>query len=78
MLANYLTSFGGYQTAVWDGKGRERTFRVQRSGFRVQGLALRVKGSEFRAARLLCNVCNMWISSRIKKHFIHRLRRLLR
>jgi hypothetical protein len=22
MLANYLTSFGGYQTAVWDGKGR--------------------------------------------------------
>jgi len=47
MLANYLTSFGGYQTAVWDGKGRGTLeFKVQSSG--VQGIEFRVQSSGFR------------------------------
>ena len=46
MLANYLTSFGGYQTAVWDGKGRGTLeFKVQSSG--VQGIEFRVQSSGY-------------------------------
>jgi hypothetical protein len=56
MLANYLTSFGGYQTAVWDGKGIA-ALRLKVSGLRVQSSAFIVQRSE-----VICVICGTFLN----------------
>ena len=70
MLANYLTSFGGYQTAVLHGKGREATARS--SEFRVQSSLFRVQGSEFRVQSSGFTVHGSWYSHQLVSEQLNR------